>query len=70
MNTSPSPSVPPRGVRDLIATMRSRPLPARSRDEIDRWSKYIRKSSRIPHLTRCAPPGATIATSGVPEGGR
>jgi hypothetical protein len=40
-----NPSLEPRGVRvDLpIATMRTKPLPARSKDEIDRWRQYLRR---------------------------
>lgn len=60
MNASPSPSAPPRGVRDLIATMRARPLPRRSPDEIERLRQYIkfpggRVATRPPTPASAAP---------------
>lgn len=44
MNATTFGSVP-RGVRDLapIAALRLRPLPAPSKDELDRWRQYIRR---------------------------
>ena len=44
-NGPQSPSVPPRGVRELatIAALRMRPLPAPSKDEISRWKKLLRR---------------------------
>ena len=42
---TPSPSTPPRGVRELasIAALRLRPLPAPSRDELDRLRALVRR---------------------------
>lgn len=59
---SPSPSREPRGVRVtmLIATMRTRPLPRRHPDEIERLRQYIkfpggRVATRPPTPASAAP---------------
>jgi len=45
MNTSPSPSTPPRGTRVtmVIERMHLKPLPVPSADELDRLRRLLRK---------------------------
>lgn len=68
MNASPSPSTPPKFVRQgmPVSAMRLRSLPRYSPEELAWAHRYTRKSSRIPRHTSCAPPGSTI----TPEAGK
>jgi hypothetical protein len=70
VNCGPTPSAPPRGVREAmpISAMRARPLPVRSKDEIERLRRLFRRpeSSRP---ARCAPPCRTISLPGISGGG-
>lgn len=72
VNCGPTPSAPPRGVREAmpISAIRARPLPVRSKDEIERLRRLFRDGAIPPRLTHCAPPRWTITLPGVPEGGR
>jgi hypothetical protein len=59
-----NPSRAPRGVREALSieTLRQRPLPRRSDDEIERMRSLSRGRSASPRLARHAPPCCTVTT--------
>lgn len=65
VNCGSTPNAPPCGVREA---MRARLLPVRSKNEIERLRRLIRRRPESPRAARCAPRCWTITLPRILEG--